>query len=144
MKFFNLGIGEIILFIILALIVLGPGNMVKTARDVGAFIRRITKSPYWHEVWATRRELNEIPKILAREAKLNETIKDLESETEGIRSSVSSAVTEFIKEVEEPLKEVDADLKNEPPVTVEIPAPAPQPGDDAPSCSPRITNTASD
>ncbi len=89
--------------------------------------------PYWQEVWATRRELNEIPKILAREAKLEETIKDLDSETKGIRSSVSSTVTELIKEVEEPLKEVDADLKKEPPVTIEIPAPTSEQGGDVPS-----------
>ncbi|MBP9676035.1 MAG: hypothetical protein KBD67_04780 [Anaerolineaceae bacterium] len=133
MKFLNLGLAEIILIVILALIVLGPGNMVKAARDAGAFIRRITKSPYWQEVWATRRELNEIPKILAREAKLEETIKDLDSETKGIRSSVSSTVTELIKEVEEPLKEVDADLKKEPPVTIEIPAPTSEQGGDVPS-----------
>ena len=96
MKFFNLGLAEIILIVILALIIMGPGNMVKTARDVGAFIRRVTKSPYWQEVWATRRELNEIPRMLAREANLDETLKDLNRETRDIHSSVTSTVSEFI------------------------------------------------
>ena len=119
MKFLNLGIGEILLIVILALIILGPGNMVKTAREAGAFIRRITKSPYWQEVWATRRELNEIPRILAREAKLEETIKDLNLETKEIRSTVSSSVTELIKQVEEPINKLDKDIKKEYPVSVE-------------------------
>ena len=125
MKFFNLGLAEIILILVLALIILGPGNMVKTARDVGAFIRRVTKSPYWQEVWATRRELNEIPRILAREANLDETIKDLNRETKMIHSSVTSSVSDCIKEVDEPLKELDKDLKNEPPISIEVPQPPP-------------------
>lgn len=123
MKFFNLGLAEIILIVVLALIILGPGNMVKTAREVGAFIRRITKSPYWQEVWATRRELNEIPKILAKEANLDETIKDLNRETSELHSSVTSSMAELIKEVEGPIKEVEADLKQEPPITLEVPKP---------------------
>ena len=128
MKFFNLGLAEIVLIVILALIILGPGNMVKTAREVGAFFRRVTKSPYWQEVWATRRELNEIPRILTKEANLDETFKDLNRETREMRSSVTSSMVDFIKEVEDPLKEVDADLKNEPPVTLEIPKPPPDGG----------------
>ncbi len=126
MKFFNLGLAEIVLIVILALIILGPGNMVKTAREVGAFFRRITKSPYWQEVWATRRELNEIPKILAKEANLDETLKDLNRETKEMHSSVTSSMVDFIKEVEEPLKKVDEDLKNEPPITIEVPKPSPE------------------
>lgn len=123
MKIFNLGISEIILIVILALIILGPGNMVKTAREIGAFIRRVTKSPYWQEIWATKRELTEIPKILAKEADLDATIKDLEKETRGLHSSVASSMSDFIKEVEEPLQEVDKELKQEPVISVAIPGP---------------------
>ena len=123
MKILNLGISEIILIVILALIILGPGNMVKTARDIGAFIRKVTKSPYWQEVWATRRELNEIPKILAKEADLDGTLKDLERETKDLHSSVTASVSELIKEVDEPLKQLDKELKAEPVIEVSIPAP---------------------
>ena len=126
MKILNLGISEIILIVILALIILGPGNMVKTARDIGAFIRKVTKSPYWQEVWATRRELNELPKILAKEADLDGTLKDLERETKDLHSSVTASVSELIKEVDEPLKELDKGLKAEPVIEVTIPAPATQ------------------
>ncbi len=126
MKFFNLGLAEIILIVILALIIMGPGNMVKTARDVGGFIRRVTKSPYWQEVWATRRELNEIPRMLAREANLDETLKDLNRETRDIHSSVTSTVSEFIREVEEPLKKVNADIKDEPATSIEGPDTPPE------------------
>lgn len=133
MKILNLGVPEIALIVILALIILGPDNMVKSARDIGAFIRKVTKSPYWKEVWATRRELNEIPKILSREADLDGTIKDLNRETKDLQSAVANSMSDLIKEVEEPLKqmskelkEVDKELKAEPVISVEIPAPPPE------------------
>lgn len=113
MKFFNLGLPEIIFIVVLALILLGPGNMVKSAREVGAFIRRITKSPYWQEVWATRREINEIPRMLAREANLDETIRDLDRQSRGVQSSLTSSVADLIKEVEEPKKDNRADMNRE-------------------------------
>ncbi len=112
MNFFNLGIPEIIFIIIIALIIFGPGNMVKTAKEAGTFIRKVTKSPYWKEVWATRRELNELPKMLAKEAQLDETIKDLNKETKEITSSVASTVSEFIKEVDEPVKKSSTSPKD--------------------------------
>ncbi len=133
MKIFNLGVPEIALIVILALIILGPDNMVKSARDIGAFIRKVTKSPYWKEVWATRRELSEIPKILSREADLDATIKDLNRETKDLQSAVSSSMSDLIREVEAPLKQaekelkdLDKELKAEPVISVEIPAPPPE------------------
>ena len=102
MNFFNLGIGEILFILVIALIIFGPGSLVKTARDMGAFVRKVTKSPYWQEVWATKRELTELPKINSKEAHLDETISELDKETKGIKSRLSSSVSDFIKEVNQP------------------------------------------
>ncbi|MCX6056127.1 MAG: hypothetical protein NTZ74_14670 [Chloroflexi bacterium] len=100
MNFMNLGIGEILFIVILATIIFGPGNMVKTAREIGSLIRKATKSPYWQEIWATRRELNELPKMIAKEANLAETLKDLNRETSGMQGSLSNALSEIIREVD--------------------------------------------
>lgn len=100
MKVFNLGIGEILFILLLVVIIFGPKSLVKTAREAGAFLRKVTQSPYWKEVWATRRELEEIPKMIAKEAQLNETLRDLDHDTRNISSSVTSAVTDLIREVE--------------------------------------------
>ena len=116
MNFLNLGIGEVIFIILIALIIFGPGNMVKTAREIGALLRKVTKSPYWQEVWATKRELTELPKMIAKEAQLDETLRDLNKETKGMKSSVASSISDFIKEVDAPLKEVDKELKQTPSV----------------------------
>jgi Sec-independent protein translocase protein TatA len=100
MKVFNLGIGEIFFILLLVMIIFGPKSLVKTAREAGIFLRKVTKSPYWQEVWATRRELEEIPKMIAKEAQLNETLRELNHDTRSISSSVSSAVTDLIREVD--------------------------------------------
>ena len=105
MSFLNLGFGEILLILVIALIVFGPGNLVKTARDLGAFVRKVTRSPFWQEVWATRRDLNELPRMIAKEAQLDETLRDLERETRGMQSSVTASVTDLIQEVDKAKKE---------------------------------------
>ena len=104
MNFLNLGLPEVIFIIILALIIFGPNNMVKSAKEVGAFLRKVTKSPYWQEVWATKRELDELPKMLAKEANLNETIRDLDNTVKNASGSTNSFVSEFLKEVNQPNK----------------------------------------
>ena len=104
MDFFNLGFGEIFFIIIIALIIFGPNNMVKTARDIGVFMRKVSKSPYWQEVWAAKRELSELPKIIVKEAQLDQTISELDKESKGLKSGLSSSVSEFIKEINQPLE----------------------------------------
>ncbi|MHB8088329.1 MAG: hypothetical protein ACYDH2_08800 [Anaerolineaceae bacterium] len=123
MRFLNFGIGEVIFIIIIALIVFGPGNMVKTTREIGTFLRKVTKSPYWQEVWATQRELKELPKIIVKEARLDETIKNLDRNTSQLRSSVKNSVADFIKEIDEPLEVKNKNVNNEPMAAVEIPRP---------------------
>lgn len=104
MNFLNLGLPEVIFIIILALIIFGPNNMVKSAKEVGALLRKVTKSPYWQEVWATKRELDELPKMLAKEANLNETMRDLDNTVKNASGSTNSFVSEFLKEVNQPNK----------------------------------------
>jgi Sec-independent protein translocase protein TatA len=102
MNFLNLGIGEILFILVIAVIIFGPGNMVKTARDMGAFVRKVAKSPYWQEVWATKRELTELPKLISKEARLDETLSELNKDTQGIKSKFSASVSDFLKEVNQP------------------------------------------
>jgi Sec-independent protein translocase protein TatA len=111
MNFQNLGLPEIIFIILIALIIFGPNQMVKSAKEVGAFLRKVSKSPYWKEVWATKRDLDELPKMLAKEAQLSETIHELDRESKKIDRSVSTAVKDFVSEVENRAQE-DKTLKS--------------------------------
>ena len=65
-----LGIGplELLLIAVIAVIVLGPKGMVNGAREAGKAIRKIVRSPIWHDIVDTSREIREFPKKLAREA----------------------------------------------------------------------------
>lgn len=77
MKILNIGIPELIFILIIALIVLGPNGIVKTARNLGIFIRKVIRSPIWAMMLDTQRELREMPTKLVREAGLEEELADL-------------------------------------------------------------------
>lgn len=111
MNVLNLGFGEIVFILVIALIIFGPGSLVKTAREAGVLIRKITKSPYWQEVWATRRELNDLPARIVKEANLEETIKDLDRETSHMKSSVANTVADLIREVDQPPVDMRHEIK---------------------------------
>ncbi len=74
-----LGIGplEFLFILLIALIVLGPGDMVKAGRMLGRFLRKIVTSPEWRTVQKASRELKYLPNRLMREASLEDLSKDL-------------------------------------------------------------------
>lgn len=81
-----LGIGpfELILVLIIALLILGPGEMVNFGTKLGKFIRRVITSDAWKTMRNTTRELRNMPNRLAREAGLEEFRKQIkEQETLG-------------------------------------------------------------
>ncbi len=98
MNFLNFGFSEILLIIVIAIIIFGPTQMVKTAKDAGAFLRKVAKSPYWKEVWATKKDIEEIPKMLAKEAELNETLRELDKDSHSMNQEFSNSIREFIVE----------------------------------------------
>lgn len=82
-----LGIGplELLFILVIALIVLGPSDMVKAGRTIGRFLRQIVTSPTWRAVTQTSNEIRRIPNRLIREAGLEEemdTLKSLSKQTE--------------------------------------------------------------
>jgi Sec-independent protein translocase protein TatA len=78
-----LGIGplELIFILIIALIVLGPSDMVKAGRTVGRFLRQVITSSTWRAVTRTSDELRTLPNKLIREAGLDEDFKQIEAAT---------------------------------------------------------------
>ena len=76
-----LGVGplELLFILIIALIVLGPNDMVKAGRSLGKFLRKVVTSPTWHAVQQTSKQLQTLPDKLIREAGLEEDLKDIGS-----------------------------------------------------------------
>ena len=81
-----LGIGPLEFFFILliALIVLGPKDMVKAGRTIGKFLRQVVTSPTWRAVNQTSNELRRLPNRLMREAGIEEDMKQIREATRSI------------------------------------------------------------
>ena len=124
-----LGIGPLELFFILliALIVLGPGDMVKAGRTLGRFMRRIITSPEWRTVQKASRELRYLPNRLMREASLEDLQKDL-SDINKIGGQISNEVKQA---------EIDISSWTTPPEPTQEASPPPEDGD-APPTPPSI------
>lgn len=98
-----LGIGplELIFVLVIALIIIGPKDMGKTARSIGRFLNRLYKSEGWRSFLQASRNLRSLPGRLAREAELEEL------------RQVKKAVTDAGQEVARDLRAIEADLKVE-------------------------------
>jgi Sec-independent protein translocase protein TatA len=74
-----LGIGplELLFIILIALIVLGPNDMVKAGRTMGKFLRRIITSPGWRTFQQASRDIRYLPNKLMRDAGLEELEENL-------------------------------------------------------------------
>lgn len=88
-----LGIGplELLFILLIALIILGPGDMVKAGRTIGRFLRKVITSPEWQTVQKASRELRYLPNRLMREASMEDLQKDL-SDINKIGGQISSEI----------------------------------------------------
>ena len=69
-----LGVGPLEFFFVLliALIIIGPRDMAKTARTLGRSLNRLYKSDSWRMILQASRNLRTLPNRLAREAEMAE------------------------------------------------------------------------
>ena len=117
-----LGIGplELVFILLIALIVLGPNDMVKAGRTIGRFLRKIVTSPTWRTVQQTSRDLRYLPNKLMREAGL-EDLKDQLPDAGQIRKELN--FDEMKKEKDLMEKEISSGLSDwtTPPLTIKTP-----------------------
>jgi len=95
-----LGIGplELLFIFLIALIILGPKDMVKAGRSIGTFLRKVVTHPTWKTVQRASKEIRVLPNRLMREA----GIDDLENPLNDIK-----------KLTQDPeLEKLDNDLKS--------------------------------
>ena len=69
MELFGVGPLELLLILMIALIVLGPRDMIKTGRSMGRFLRKTILSPTWVKM---QQEIRNLPYQMMREAGLEE------------------------------------------------------------------------
>lgn len=98
-----LGIGplELIFVLVIALIIIGPKDMGKTARRIGRFLNRLYRSEGWRAFLEASRNLRSLPSRLAREAELEEL------------RQVKEVVNEASREVAHDLQLVGREIRTE-------------------------------
>ncbi len=92
MEILGIGLPEIAFIVLIALILLGPKDMVEAGRTLGRGLRKFVTSPTWQAMRSTGREIQQLPTKLMREAGLEE-LKDLEKE---VRSTANQIRTPSI------------------------------------------------
>jgi sec-independent protein translocase protein TatB len=144
MDFFGIGPLELFLVVIIALIVLGPRDMVKAGRTLGRILRNIVKSDTWRAVQAISRDMRNLPTRLMREANLEDEVKALQVETQEIRrqldmgevkKDIERAQQEMAKESSNALADWTTPPEEETPSIRPPQIPASQPSDTPPSAS---------
>jgi sec-independent protein translocase protein TatB len=113
---FDVGFSEIVVIAVVALIVIGPERLPKTARMLGHLFGRL------------QRYVNEVKADINREMELDE-LRRLQREVKGaaseLQQSMRSAATDFqsgIKSVEQQLNEGASETAPAPPSVPEVPA----------------------
>jgi Sec-independent protein translocase protein TatA len=86
MKFLNVGALEFVLILLLAFIVLGPKQAVKTAGDVGRWIKKLMSSQFWRDLVSTSQQIQELPRKMMDDAEIENTLRDLERTNTDINS----------------------------------------------------------
>ena len=113
-----LGIGplEFVFILLIALIVLGPNDMVKAGRTIGRLLRKLVTSPGWQMVQQTSKDIRYLPNKLMREAGLEE-LKDKMPTSQQITKDIG------LNELKKEVKDLDKDLSawTTPPLTINTP-----------------------
>jgi Sec-independent protein translocase protein TatA len=78
MKILNIGAPEVILIVLLALVIFGPKRLVQVMRDVGKWLRSISKSPIVRDFVRTTEDIRKIPNELIRESGLDQDLKEVQ------------------------------------------------------------------
>ncbi len=86
MDFFGIGFLEIFFIVLIAMIVLGPKDMVKAGRAMGRFLRKLMLSPGFMEA---QRWVRNLPAQLMREAGIDEIQNELRQEAARIKEETT-------------------------------------------------------
>ena len=90
MKFLNIGPLELVFIVLIAIIILGPAETLKSIRTVGQWIYKFVRSPYWQTVLDAQKEIRDLPTKIVRESGLDESLAEIKKETSGLTSDLKT------------------------------------------------------
>jgi Sec-independent protein translocase protein TatA len=85
MEILGVGVPELAFIVLIALILLGPKDMIAAGRTIGRGLRKFLTSPTWLALRRTGEELQQLPTKLVREAGLEELQNEVKSITNQIQ-----------------------------------------------------------
>jgi sec-independent protein translocase protein TatB len=97
MDFLGVGPLELIFVLIIALLIIGPKDIGKTARTIGKFLNRLYKSEEWRALTEASRTIRTLPNRLAREAELEE-LKDIKDSFKDASKELKETRDELVEE----------------------------------------------
>jgi Sec-independent protein translocase protein TatA len=102
-----LGVGplEILFIFLIAIIVLGPKDIVKASQTMGRWLRTIIRSDTWRIIRQTAREIRTIPTKMMNESGISDISKSIPSEAE-IKQAMG------YDELQKESTKISADLSN--------------------------------
>ena len=103
---FGIGLPEILLVFVLALILLGPKDMVATARKMGVWVNKLVRSPLWREIMNTSQQLRDIPTQIVREAGLEESLKEIKGTVQQVRTDLNATTGAVANDLRQTQSEV--------------------------------------
>jgi hypothetical protein len=112
MDFLGVGPLELLFILLIALIVLGPNDMVKTGRTLGKWLRKLVTSPTWLAIQQTSRDIRHLPNKLMRDAGLEEDLKELNEIQKNVQSLRNIRPDLGLEEVEKDLHRAEQDLRS--------------------------------
>lgn len=112
MQVFNVGVLELLFILIIAFIVLGPRKAIRSAGEVGRWIKNFTKSPLWREIISTSNEIRDLPNKLMEDAELKQTIEDLDYSAKEINKDLNQLQIETNAEIQKVQQEINQGLQN--------------------------------
>lgn len=90
MEFLGVGPMELAFIVLIALILIGPRDLAKTARSAGRFLNRMYRSEAWKTLNEASQNIRTLPNRLAREAELEE-LKDVKRTLDQTREALNPA-----------------------------------------------------
>jgi Sec-independent protein translocase protein TatA len=85
MEILGVGVPEMAFIVLIALILLGPKDMIAAGRTIGSVLRKFLTSPTWQAMRRTGQELQQLPTKLVREAGLEDIQKEIQGVTNQIK-----------------------------------------------------------
>lgn len=102
MEIFGVGLQELILIFLIAIIVMGPKDMQKAGRTIGKWLRSVVTSDGWKIFQQTSRELRTLPNRLMREA--NEELLQAQEELKRADAEAKNAIGGVAREFAQPAR----------------------------------------